>query len=102
MSIQISNYTFEGPHTSENNLKDASGVYMILCQSNGKYYPVDVGESATVKSRVENHERQNCWKRNCSSTLMVAVLYTPPLQQAGRREIEQKIRNQFNFPCGKE
>jgi hypothetical protein len=32
---------------------------------------------------------------------MVAVLYTPHLQEAGRREIEQKIRDEYDPPCGK-
>lgn len=100
MSLNVSGYVFEGPYTTTGHLLDKSGVYLIVCQNNGKYYPVDVGESATVKSRVEDHERKGCWERNCSSTLAVAVLYTPHLQQAGRQEVEQKIRNQFAFPCG--
>ena len=29
-----------------------------------------------------------------------SVLYTPNIQQAGRREIEQELRNQYNPPCG--
>lgn len=100
MTIEIGQFTFEGPYRTTDKLKDKSGVYAILCLSNEKYYPVDVGESSEVKSRVENHDRQSCWKRSCNSTLVVAVLYTPHLQQAGRREIEQKIRNQFDLPCG--
>jgi hypothetical protein len=31
----------------------------------------------------------------------VAVLYTPHLQQSGRIEIEKKIRNSYDLPCGK-
>ena len=100
MSIEVGKYTFEGPYSSTDSLEDKSGVYLIVCKSNGKYNTIDVGESASVKSRVESHDRNSCWTRNCHSTLMVAVLYTPHLQQAGRQEIEQDIRNQFNFPCG--
>lgn len=100
MSLEVGKYTFVGPYSSTDSLEDKSGVYMIVCNSNGKYHAIDVGESATVKSRVENHDRKQCWTRNCHSTLMVAVLYTPRLQQAGRQEIEQEIRNQFGLPCG--
>lgn len=100
MAIYIGNYTFDGPYTSVGSLEDRSGVYAIVCHSNSKYYLIDVGESATVKSRIENHGRKTCWQRNCNSTLKVAVLYTPNLQQHGRSLIEQKIRNQFNIPCG--
>lgn len=83
-----------------NDLLDKSGVYVILCFLGDKYFVIDVGESATVKTRVENHERENCWTKNCTGTLMAAVFYTPQTQQQGRMEIEQKIRQKYNPPCG--
>ena len=49
MSISIGNYSFEGPYTNITNLQDSSGVYAIHCNHDGKYYILDVGESATVK-----------------------------------------------------
>lgn len=100
MSLNVGNYSFEGPYTSTNSLQDRSGVYAIVCHSNGNYNLVDVGESANVRSRVEDHDRKSCWTKNCNSTLMVAVHYTPNLQQSGRRKIEQEIRDQYNPPCG--
>lgn len=101
MGILIAGYTFDGPYSSTNSLEDRSGVYAILCKKdNGNYTLIDAGESAQVKSRVESHDRKSCWDRNCHSTLMFAVFYTPHLQQAGRIEIEQKIRTQYNPTCG--
>ena len=102
MSIKIGKYDFEGPYTSTANLKDQGGVYTILCQNNGKYNTVDVGESATVKSRIENHDRKSCWSTNCFSSSVVTVLYTPGLDADGRRQIEREIRNQYNFQCGEQ
>ena len=100
MSFNVGKYEFDGPLSSTNELQDRSGVYVIVCSNGGQYQPVDCGESATVKSRVENHGRADCWKRNCNGTLMVAVLYTPNIQSAGRVKIEQEIRRQHTFPCG--
>ncbi len=100
MSLRVGEYTFEGPYTSTESLRDSSGVYLVLCNSGEKYHPIDVGESERVRSRVENHDRKPCWSRNCSSTLVVAVLYTPDKDEAGRRRIEQEIRGMYNFPCG--
>jgi hypothetical protein len=97
MSVKIGKYEFEGPYTSTDQLKDQSGVYVVLCQKNPDYSPVDCGESATVKSRVENHDRSDCWSRNCSTALCVAVLYT---SESERFRIEQEIRSQYSFPCG--
>lgn len=100
MSITIGRYTFEGPYDNTGPLEDRSGVYAILCFRDGKYYVVDVGESAQVKTRVGNHERKACWMRNCSGTWMVAVYYTAHLQSSGRVSVEQEIRAQYNPPCG--
>lgn len=101
MSIEVGKYTFEGPYTTPEKLEDRAGVYAIHCYRDDKYSLIDVGESATVKSRVETHDRKDCWKRECAGTLMVSVYYTPNLQQAGRMQIEQEIRDQYNPPCGK-
>lgn len=100
MSISIGEYEFEGPYKSIENLKNNSGVYAIICKVGEEYYLIDVGESKEVKYRVENHDRAECWQKNCTSELMVAVLYTPNKQKHGRMEIEQKIRNEYDLPCG--
>ena len=102
MSIKLSDYTLEGPYQSTSPLRDRSGVYAILTPSGSTSYEViDVGESATVKTRVENHDREPCWWRNANrGGLHYAVRYTPGLQQAGRKAVEQKIRKQYRPPCG--
>jgi hypothetical protein len=101
MSIKLGKYQFEGPYTSVNSLDDRSGVYAILCY-NGQYRVIDIGESAEVKTRVTNHDRQGCWTRNCTSTLAYAVYYTSYLQQSGRMAIEQELRKLYDPPCGKQ
>src|SRR5262249_35243983 len=100
MTITVGRYTFEGPYENTSSLRDNSGIYAIHCRKGGAYYLIDVGESATVKTRVDNHDRADCWKRNCQGTLTVSVLYTPNQQQAGRKVIEQELRKQYDPPCG--
>ena len=101
MSLTVGHYQFEGPYASVAQLEDRSGVYVIVSGANGQYQPVDCGESATVKTRVANHDRARCWNAHAQGgTLMAAVLYTPHLQSAGRVAIEQEIRGQYSFPCG--
>ena len=100
MSITIGDYPFEGPYKSTSNLLDRAGIYAILTlKTNGKYSVVDVGESANVKTRVENHDRKDCWRRN-SNNIVLAAYYTPNLQQSGRMMIEQDLRDRYNAPCG--
>jgi len=102
MSITIARYSFAGPFSTKAELEDRSGVYAVLCRKDGSYSVLDVGEAAAVRTRVQSHDREDCWKRNCSGTIMYAALYTPNLQQPGRMEIEQKIRQALpDIPCGK-
>jgi len=99
--IKIGNNQFEGPYTSTASLKNRSGVYAILDKrTDGKYYLLDCGESATVKTRVESHDRKPCWNSHSTGTLNVAAFYTPNLQQSGRKQIEWDIRNSYNATCG--
>jgi hypothetical protein len=100
MSITVGIYTFEGPYSSTIYLEDKAGVYVILDTRTTGNVVVDVGESAAVKSRIDNHDRTSCWNRNSLGTLKVAVLYTPGMGQEGRMRIEQEIREQFNPVCG--
>ena len=101
MTIKIGNHTFNGLYHSTDSIEDKSGVYTIICKQGDKTYVTDVGESATPKSRLDTHDRKDCWKRKCQGTLTYAVKYTPNLQQEGRKKIEQEIREQFDPPCGK-
>ena len=99
--MKISGYDFEGPHTDTANLKHAAGVYVILCKrSDGQWYVIDVGESTDVRERIDNHDRKDCWKRNCQGTLGVAVLYTPGWTLEQRHALERKIRDEFSPACG--
>lgn len=99
MSIKIAGYSFEGPYSLTSSLKKRSGVYAVVCAGSSTTL-LDVGESADVRDRVENHDRKSCWKRNCSSTIKYAAHYISGEKE--RKKIEQAIRKQSKVPCGKE
>jgi hypothetical protein len=101
MSVSVGRYRFEGPFTDTRYLRNEQGVYTVLCYPLvGQPTVVDVGESEDVRSRIENHDRQGCWRRNCSATLGVAVLYTPGSRADQRRAVEHELRQQFQPACG--
>ena len=100
MTVAVGKYEFEGPYASADHLEDRAGVYLIVDSVGSNYVGIDCGESATVRSRVENHDRRPCWEYQRSGTLMVAVLYTPDLPSAGRAKIEHAVRGALRFPCG--
>ncbi len=100
MSIKLHGYEFEGPYKSKSGLKNQSGVYIIYCPtSEGKYKRLDAGESEDLRQRVESHDREECWERNCDS-VMYAAHYVSGAKK--RREIEAKIRKDYKLPCGEE
>ena len=99
--ITIATHNFEGPYKTTTDLGDSAGIYAILdYRSDRKWHLLDVGESARIKTRIENHERQPCWKRNRQGAIGVAVLYTPALSADQRRLLESKIRQEYQPPCG--
>lgn len=100
MPIDISDYSFSGPYTETSSLEGKPGVYLILDCFDNEYFIVDIGESAKVRNRVENHDRKDCWDKKIIGEIMYAVLYTPNIPQSGRVEIEQSIRSKLAVPCG--
>ncbi|GIK45058.1 MAG: hypothetical protein BroJett012_09610 [Betaproteobacteria bacterium] len=98
MAIQIGKHNFDGPHGNTGAIHAKSGVYVILGKSGGTQWSVvDVGESASVRERLDNHDRQPCWQRRGHRELAAAVLYVPEQQ---RMLIERELRASFNPPCG--
>ena len=95
--MNIAGRSFEGPFQNTSDLRDESGVYVILRKKDDNWNIVDVGESESVYSRVEHHDRKSCWERNEYSH--VAAHYT---NETDRIELEQQIREQYNPPCGEE
>lgn len=98
MTIQIGKHNFDGPHLQTTGIHAKSGVYVILGKSGGTTWSVvDVGESQSVRERVDNHDRAQCWKRRGHHELAAAVLYVPEQQ---RMQIESELRVQYDPPCG--
>ncbi len=99
MSIQIGNYSFEGPFTNPALLSNRSGVYAVLARSwsGNSYTVIDIGESETVRDRVSNHDRSGSWSRNRQTGLYYAAYYC---DQPTRMRVEQGLRLQFNPVCG--
>jgi hypothetical protein len=97
----LDNLNAEGPYSNTDSLKEQSGVYVILGRNNDfeSWNVLDVGESATMQSRVNYHDRQNQWSRCGYSNLAVAPIYLQDNEKL-RRSVESMIRNKYNPRCG--
>jgi hypothetical protein len=99
MSIKLGKYSFTGPVSSIDKVKDRPGVYAIVCKVDSEYFLIDVGESSRLRTRIENHDRKGCWRENCNGKLTIYIHYTLFLKQPGRRLIEQELRELFHPDC---
>lgn len=97
MAMNISDYQFDGPFPNTHSLQNRGGVYGIVSNQSGNYTLIDVGQSKTVRDRVENHDRESCWKRRNTGRLEYCAYYT---SQDSRDRIEKELRKKLNPPCG--
>jgi hypothetical protein len=99
--ITIGRYRFEGPVYNVAALKDAAGVYAVLDDRGSQgIFVLDVGESEQIRSRVEDHDREPCWLRNCRGKICYAALYMPGSTKLQRRAVEEEVRRQYAPACG--
>jgi hypothetical protein len=100
MSIQIGNYSFDGPFGDPAHLRNNSGVYAVLTRTtvNDKYTVVDIGEAGWVRDRIAGHDRQDQWARcRLAAGLSFAAFYC---DERARMQIERELRVQFNPASG--
>ena len=99
MTIQIDQWNFTGPFNNTGEVNSRSGVYAILTRPNStaQYNLVDAGESGDLRSRLDAHDRKECWRRNNAGELAVAVLYC---DERSRMAVEARLRTTFNPACG--
>lgn len=91
-------YQFDGPHPNTAAVADRSGVYVIsTVQPDGTHKVLDAGESATLKARLDTHDRAHQWRRHQLSGLFASVYYC---DEANRMLVERAIRDFHSPPCG--
>ena len=64
-----------------------------------EYFLIDVGESAKLRTRIETHDKKDCWIKNCNGQVLIYVHYTPFLKQQVRIHIEQELRELYHPDC---
>ena len=104
VSVTIGNLNFQCVRISDADFKDIAAIYVIICvASNGNWNVLDVGQSGELGDRIDNHDREDCWKRNCLNQTIWVCIYPMPSNKytkQDRLDIEKKLRNQYNPKCG--
>ena len=95
MAIKLGKYSFTGPIASIDKVKDKSGIYAIICKVDREYFLIDVGESSKLRTRIENHDKKDCWTKNCNGKLTIYVhlyhLFKPERKNTYRTGIKRII-----------
>jgi hypothetical protein len=103
--VTIYNLPFTCVKLSEADFSDFAAIYVILCVSvGGKWKVLDVGQSREVGTRINSHDRENCWNQNCQSGSIWVCLYKTPstsYTKEQRSVLEKEIRDFYNPVCGK-
>lgn len=96
--VQNGSYQFNGPHATTGNIADQSGVYVITTKTaRGVHKVLDAGESATLQSRLNNHDRKDEWTQHAIEGLYASAYYC---EERLRMAIEAEVRAFHAPPCG--
>ncbi len=98
MGFERWGHQFDGAYDDPASLAAKAGVYVVWCKSGDSWSILDVGESSDVQFRLQNHDRESCWKRNCSGAIKYSATYISG--QDERLILEHKIRSSESVACG--
>ncbi|GJQ31197.1 MAG: hypothetical protein HBSAPP04_00360 [Ignavibacteriaceae bacterium] len=93
----IGQYFFEGPFFNLSQINDLGGLYAIV-DANGNI--IDIGQSGQLRTRLMNHDRIPCWKKQTNGSYRVYIFYTPNFSEAERMMLEKRLRYVNDPPCG--
>jgi len=103
--LKIYGADFKCVNLSEADFNDFSAIYVILCvDDNGGWKVLDVGQTGELGDRIDDHDRKNCWDRECSNRNIWVCYHKMPTDKytkQDRLDFEEKLRNHYNPPCGK-
>jgi hypothetical protein len=104
--VNIQGLPFMCVRLEDADFDDVAAIYVIICvnEVEGKYTVIDVGQSGQVGTRINNHDREECWHSNCEiGHIWVCIYKTPTVDMTAeeRIDLEGKIRDAYpNLPCG--
>jgi hypothetical protein len=103
--IKIGEYSFTFVRLAETDFTDVAAVYVVICVlgEKGNYGVIDVGQTGEVGTRINSHEREECWKRECSTGNIWVCVHTMPsvrYTKDDRLHLERDLRERYKHKCG--
>lgn len=89
---------------SDADFSDIAAIYIIICvHPGGTWTIIDIGQSGELGSRIDSHDRRDCWKRKCTSGNIWVCVYPMPTDRYSKQDrlnIEHRLRSQHKNLCG--
>jgi len=90
---------------SDANFADIAAIYVIICinRVGNTYTVIDIGQTGELGTRINNHDRETCWKRKCPNGNIWVCIYKTPTNlytKQQRLDLEHQWRAKYNNLCG--
>jgi hypothetical protein len=85
------------------DFKDVAAIYIIICVvRDNAWFIIDIGQSGHLGTRIDGHDRKECWRRECpNGTIWVCAYPMPSATEQQRVELERQLRIMYRPSCGK-
>lgn len=104
-NVKIYDLQFMCVKLSEADFSDFAAIYVILCiDKEGTSKVIDVGQSGELGSRIDSHDRKECWKKYLPDCNIWVCIYRMPSSKYSKEQrvsLEGNIRDYYKPVCGK-
>ena len=104
-SLIIGDVSFSCVPLGQADLRNVAAVYVVICvREDRSWTALDVGQSGEVGTRIDSHDRRDCWTKNCPTGNIWVCVYQMPADRytkEQRLEFETKLRRLYDPTCGK-
>lgn len=100
MTVLIGSWEFEGPFGNLGELRDEPGLVAILTGKNEDYELIEMEESDSVKSFIDNHKKYSFSDGTLEDNLAVAVYYCSDLTSSLRFGLIEEVMKELDAGDG--
>lgn len=102
MSILIGELEFEGPFLQAEDIRPEPGIFGILCQENGEFELIDLGETQCLRDCLDPGEHENnmlFYSETCKGQLSAVVHYTQGMPAKERIALKYRLLSELQDPA---
>ena len=96
MAVLIGALEFDGPYADLKSLRNASGVYAVLCENDEEDLElIEIGDADSIQNHLQTHPNRDQWSDE-GAEIRFIVHYTHDLCQQERQALKETIEREFS------